>query len=814
MNNYTGMKNSYSFMNINSIFYILFLVVLITPVSYSANKEQKTDLLLWYNTKPGEAWVDPLPIGNGHIGALVYGKVNNERIALNEYTFWSGRPHDYNDPNAGQYFKQIKDLVFSNKLKEAEKMADEHFWGIPVGQQAYEPLGNLNILMYGIDDYETLNYYRDLDMGNGITSVTFEYKGVKYTREVFVSYPDRVLVVNISSDKPGKVSFDVSLDSYFGDKTTAVPGKLTLDGFWENSIPHYWLIGPEEGKGMTFQTAVQLKADGGKSGVNRNKLTIRDANSATIILAAATSFVNYKDISGDPVAKNQKTLADVANKDYATLLQRHVADFSGLMGRVKLNVGDKSKAAKPINQRLADALAPPPVMQRGAPQNQANVGAPDPDLEMLCFQFGRYLLVTSSRPGGQPSTLQGIWNERLAPPWGSKYTININTQMNYWPAEVTNLSECHLPLISMVKDISENGVKTAQIYYGAKGWVTHHNVDLWRGTAPVDGARYGMWPVGGAWLCQHLWEHYAFTQDKEVLKEIYPILKGSAEFLSSILVEYPKYGYLVTPFSMSPEHGFYFDDSRTLAYLSPGTTMDVGIMKELFPHVIEASKILNVDAPFRKELESILPKLPPYKVNQIGFVQEWTEDWKPQAGGHDVSPYFPFYPGNSVLTHRESDIDIVNAYRFWLDSRGTRAGGFPGSWNICMWARLERGDRAGGLIQSSLSNVVNQFLRQGTGAQIDAPSGYTAGVAESLIQSHAGEISLLPALPSQWSASGDVSGLCARGGYVVNMKWEKGKLTSAEISNPNGGVCNVRYNGKVVKVTVPKGAPAIIKANL
>ncbi|MDR1938226.1 MAG: glycoside hydrolase family 95 protein, partial [Tannerellaceae bacterium] len=692
---------------------------------------------------------------------------------------------------------QIKDLVFNGKFKEAEKMADEHFYGIPVGQQAYQPLGDLKLLFYGIDDYETREYYRDLDMEKGITSVSYTYAGVKYTREAFVSYPDRALVIQITADKPGSVSLDASLDSHFADKLTAEPGKLVLDGTWESTIPKYWLIGAVEGKGMSFQTILQVQTKGGQSGVHKDRLSIRKADAATLILTAATSHVNYRDISGDPAARNRKTLADIGNKDYASLRQRHIDDFSGLMGRVRLDVGDKAKNEKPVNQRI---------------QAVAN-GEADASLEALCFQFGRYMLVSSSRPGGQPANLQAIWNERLAPPWGSKYTININTQMNYWPAEVTNLSECHLPLISMVKDISENGVKTAQIYYGAKGWVTHHNIDLWRGTAPVDGARYGMWPVGGAWLCQHLWEHYAFSGDKEFLKEIYPVLKGAAEFLSGILVEYPKYGYLVTPFSMSPEHGYYFDDSNVLAYLSPAPTMDVAIMRELFPHVIEAGKILGVDAPLRKQLEGILPKLPPYKVNQLGYVQEWVEDWKPQRGGHDVSPYFPFYPGSSILLRREGDVDLVNAYRYWLESRGLRGGGFPGSWNICMWARLERGDKAGALIQAAVPAVAGQFLRQGTGAQVDGPFGFTAGVAEALIQSHAGEISLLPALPAGWAATGEVTGLRARGGYEVSMKWDKGKLISAEITNPNGGVSNVRYNGRVVKVTIPKGQAAVISGN-
>ena len=771
-------------------------------VSYAQDNASKSDMLLWYNTKPsmqrGEITSEPLPIGNGLIGALVYGRVTQEKIALNETSFWSGAPHDYNDPNAGNFYKPIQDLLVAGKFKEAEKMADENFYGRPTGQAAYQPLGNMNFIFYDIDDGETQryisNYYRDLDLRNGITSMSFTYDEVNYKREVFVSYPDRVLVMQISADKPGKISFDVSLDSHFTDKVTATPGTLTLDGTWENTIPNYWLIGKIAEKGMSFQTVVQLKNEGGQSGVHKDRLTIRNANSVTLILTANTSHVNYKDISGNPAARNRQIMDAVGGKDYATLRARHVADFSALMGRVNIQVGDKTKNEKTITQRIADV----------------NNGIPDPHLEMLCFQWGRYMLVSSSRAGGQTATLQAIWNERLFPPWGSKYTININIQMNYWPAEVTNLAECHIPMIDMVKDLSENGAKTAQIYYqGSKGWVTHHNVDLWRGTAPVDMARYGMWPVGGAWLCQHLWEHYAFSGgDKEILKDIYPALKGSAEFLSSILVPHHKSGYLVTAISMSPEHGYYFDDSNTLAYLSQGTTMDIAIMRELFSNVIEASKILNVDAPLRKQLETILPKLPPYKVNQLGYVQEWIEDYRPQSGGHDVSPYFPFYPGKSVLFHRDSDKEIVKAYQYWLESRGLRGTGFGGSWNICMWARMERGDRTGALMQAAVASHAGSVLRQGTGAQVDGPFGFTAGVSESLIQSHAGEISLLPALPSGWAAAGEVSGLRARGGYTVNMKWEKGRLISAEISNPIGGTCNVRYNGNVYKnIVIPKNAP-------
>lgn len=781
----------------NKKYYIKYLSIWMIVVAHSISSfcmgQVKDDMLLWYDTKPKDTWVDPLPIGNGFLAGLVYGKVQDERIALNETSFWSGRPHDYNDPNAFNYFQQIQDLVFGRKFKEAETMIDKHFYGNPIGQQAYQPLGDLRLFFLDIDNYETRNYYRDLNMETGVTTVSFEYGGVKYTREAYVSYPDNVMVIKLSASKGKSISFDAWLDSYFKDRIAVEPGNFVLDGVWEGPLPKYWLIAPTEGKGMKFQTVLKAMNDGGESTITKNKLSIRNANSVTLLLTAATSHVNYNDISGDPVAKNKDTFAAIAGKDYPELYRRHVNAFSQLMGRVHLTVGDNTQSKKSIPERI-----------------QASVNSPDPNLEALCFQFGRYMLVCSSRKGGQASNLQAIWNEKLSPPWGSKYTININIQMNYWPAEVTNLSECHAPLLEMTKDISETGAKTAKIYYGIdKGWVAHHNLDIWRGTAPVDGARYGMWPVGGAWLCQHIWEHYRFTGDLDFLREYYPVMKGSAEFLMNLLVKHPTLGYLVTPFSMSPEHGF-LDDNKELAYISPAPMLDMAILRELFPHVIEASKLLNEDEKLRKQLETTLTKLPPYKVNSLGYPQEWVEDFKFRAGGHDVSPYFPFYPGQSILLRRENDKELVSAYNRWMESRGIRGGGFPGSWNICMWARLERGDKVSALLNDAVGRVASQFLLQGTGAQVDAPFGYTAGIAEALIQSHADEISLLPALPTAWAASGEVKGLCARGGYTVNMKWAKGKLVSAEIRNSKGGECTVRYNGKTTPVSITMDKPFVI----
>ncbi len=753
----------------------------------------KGDMVIWYDSKPVTEWEKPLPIGNGYIGGLVYGGVQRERIALNETNFWSGRPHDYDDPAAGAYYDQIKTLVFDRKFREAENMIDKNFYGNPVAQQCYEPLGDLRMLFYDVESLEAGDYRRSLDMETGITSVTFKARGVTYNREVFVSYPDNVMIVRLTVDKPGSVSLDAWLESFFADNVQSQPGRTVLDGQWEGPLPQYWLIAPVEGKGMKFQTVLEVRNEGGTQTVTRGRLSIRKADAVTLVLTAATSYVNYNDISADPDKRNKATMAAVAGKSFDTFRKEQVEIFSEKMGRVHLELGDTSRNAIPIDKRIEDVKA----------------GVSDPNLEALCFQFGRYMLLSSSRKGGQPATLQAIWNERLTPPWGSKYTININIQMNYWPSEVANLAECHIPLFDMLRETSVPGAKTAETYYGVKhGWVAHHNLDIWRGTAPVDAARYGIWPVGGAWLCQHIWEHYAFSGDKEFLKEYYPVMKGSAEFLADLLVRHPQLGYLVTPFSMSPEHGFY-DDNGEVAFVSPAPMMDVAIMNDLFPHVIEASKILKVDSDLRKRLEKILKSLPPYKVNSSGYPQEWVEDFKPLRGGHDVSPYFPVYPGNSILLHRESDQVMVEAYKRWMETRSVGRGGFPASWNIALWSRLERGDKASAQIRALNASMAEQFLKQGTGAQVDAPFGYTAGIAESLIQSHAGEISLLPALPEHWK-KGSVSGLRARGGNTIDISWVDGKLVCATISNPAGGTFKVRHDGIVETVTIPANGSVTI----
>ena len=633
------------------------------------------EMVLWYAKPAGDVWLDGLFIGNGHMGANVFGRVENERIALNESTFWSGRPHDYNDPDAGRYFSQIKDLVHDGKFREAEKLADEHFYGKPAQQQAYQPIGDL-LLDFKVNGDSIKDYCRELDMETGIVRICYTDGGVRMTREVFMSYPERVMAMKISADKPGKVSVEAKLRSPFIEKTSTGGNRLTMAGTWKY-LPSEtsWLIAKAEGTGLSFQTDVIAMPEKGTLQATDSSLVITGANSVTLILTCATSFVNYRDISGDPSARCEKILANVKDKDFRVLKKTHVDDFSGLMSRVRLHIGDPGKNEIPTDERVA-AL---------------KEGGDDPDLLAKIFQFGRYMLVSGSRDGSEPVNLQARWNQELLPNWGSKYTININTEMNYWPAEVTNLSECTGPLFSMIKDLSENGAQTAKLYYNAGGWVAHHNTDLWRGTAPVDAARYGMWPVGGVWLCQHIWEHYLFTGDIEFLREYYPIMKGSAQFLMDIMTVHPRHNYLVIPFSMSPEQGFFVSEGAEEAFIAPATTMDIGLIRDLFPHCIEAAKLLDVDADFSSSLEEALGRIPPYMIGRDGLLQVWIEDWKRGSEGHNMSANFGFFPGNSITLRQ--DPEIAAAIEKWLEPRVARLS-WNSAWDICDWARLENGVRA------------------------------------------------------------------------------------------------------------------------
>ena len=751
----------------------------------NATETGKSDMTLWYR-QPASEWFQALPVGNGMIGAMVFGDVPQERIALNESSFWSGRPHNYDDPKAFQYFPQIRDLVFAGKFQEAEKMANDHFWGSPKAQEAYEPIGDL-LLSFGSTNFT--DYRRELDMETGVAKVSYRSGDATITRQVFVSWPDRVLVVRISADRPGRVSFGAQFRGPYLETSAADRNRLVRDGAWKGPFAApasgmNGLIARTSGKGLGYEAALVARLEGGRSDVAGSTLNITNADAVTLVLAMATSFVNYQDISGDPAARCKKVLEAVADKDFSTLYRRHVDDFRGLMGRVRLKVGDAALSANPTDQRL----------------KAVHAGGVDPNFEALCFQFGRYILASSSRVGGQAANLQGIWNENILPPWGSKYTVNINVEMNYWPAEVCNLTECHQPLFDLIKDLSQSGARTAKTYYNCDGWVVHHNTDLWRGTAPVDAAKYGMWPVGGAWLCQHLWEHYAYTGDTNFLREYYPEMKGAAQFLQELLVEEPSHHWLVTPFSMSPEHTYRDKDGNT-ASLSPGPILDIALMRELFSHCIDAGKILGMDEDFRTRLAATLKRLPPYRINSRGFLQEWIEDWAPGTEGHNVSPNFPIFPGSTVTLRGTPD--LAAAVNKWMETRSAR-GGWITAWDACVWARLERGEKVEEWLGTQVRDSISDDLHNTRNNQSDASFGFTAAVAEALLQSHAGEISLVPALLPSWK-DGSVSGLRARGGFEVDIAWHDGKLVQAAIHPFNDGPAKLRYGSVTREVKLRKG---------
>ena len=760
----------------------LFCLILSAFVSCSrSTPESSREMVLWYDEPAGDAWLDGLLIGNGYMGGNVFGRIEHERIALNESTFWSGRPHDYNDPDAHQYYDRIKELMYAKKYKEAEKLVNEHFYGKPANQQTYVPVGDL-LLDFAPGKEPVTDYYRELDMETGVVTVRYTQDGVKMTRETFMSYPDHVMVMKVSADRPGKVNVEARLNSPFRRNISAAGDRLTMNGTWSYLPTRIFdLIAKVEGDGMSFQTDVVALPEKGKLEATDTSLVVTDANSVTFVLTIATDFVNYKDISGKPSARCENILAAVRGKRYEQLKETHVKDFSGLMGRVHLTVGDDAKNSLPTQERVA-------ALKRGEP---------DTDLQAKLFQFGRYITVSSSREGSEPSNLQGRWSQDLLPNWGSKYTLNVNTEMNYWPAEVTNLSECTGPLFHLLEDLAENGAETAKLYYGADGWVSHHNTDLWRGTAPVDAARYGMWPMSGVWLCQHVWEHYLFTEDIDFLRKYYPIMKGAARFVLDILAENPNYGYLTIPFSMSPEQGYYIGDNPEEMFLAPSTTMDNALIRDLFPHCIEAAELLGVDREFSDELAAVLEKIPPYMIGEDGMLQGWIEDWKRGRENHNWSGTFGLYPGNSITLRGTPE--LAAAVEAWLEPRPVIS-----FWNsaidICQWARLENGEKTDEVLRKIFmtngrrGGFGNNLHFSGSN-QSDINFGITAGIAESLLQSHAGEISLLPALPASWK-DGSVTGLKARGGYEVSIRWADGKMTSCEIKSILGKPFTVRYAGK------------------
>lgn len=746
----------------------LFILAVLSVAALQActEKDHISDRL-WYD-KPASQWLEALPVGNSNLGAMVFGGVAEEEIQINEETFWSGGPHNNNSPRSLARLEQVRSLILSGHEDEAKDIINKDFIVGPHGMR-FLPMCSLKMSFDIPEEYS--DYQRSLDLSDAVAEVSFKAADVTYTRQVIASLPDKILAVMLRADKKGALDFTLRYDSPLAFEVSAEGNCLqaVVDGVEQEGIP----------ASLKALCRTLVETDG-EVYAEDGTIVVKGASSAVLRTAAATNFVNYHDVSGDASSKVSELLSATQGKSFKTLLSKHEAAYHEQYDRVHLTLDAGKNADLPTDKRLA-----------------AFAGSDDMAMVALMYNYGRYLLISSSQPGGQPANLQGVWNKEVMAPWDSKYTININAEMNYWPAEVAGLYESEEPFFSMIKDLSETGAVTAREMYGCRGWLAHHNTDIWRIAGPVDGSDWGMFPNGGAWLTTHIWEHYLYTLDKDFLKKWYPVLKGASEFCMDYLQPYQ--GYLVMVPSVSPEHGPMGKSNP----LTAGCTMDNQIVRDVFTSVIRASEILDVDGSYRDSLSAAMSKLPPMKVGRFGQLQEWMQDADDPNDKHrHVSHLYGLYPSNQINAFDTPE--LFNASKVTLEQRGDMATGWSLGWKINFWARLLDGNHAFKIISDMLTLLPADAPMWGPGRsngrtypnlfdahppfQIDGNFGAAAGIAEMLIQSHDGTLFILPALPDAW-VNGEFKGFRARGQHVVDCKWENGSIVSLKISGPE---CKVR----------------------